>query len=217
MAHKQEEIYAIIRKEGYEPLSPFKTVGDKMSMRCPSGHVFEMTFWNFKYNHRCPICAKVIRAKSNEKYTEEYVKQVLAKEGYDLLSPYEKSYSANILVSCSNENHPPFKTSFTRFLQGQRCKKCYNENKAGKYQLKSWSDLEEIINIEGYKLLPTEYKNQHTPLNIECPKGHIFKMRYGNFRSWQRCPICNAQDQKSSQERSVKICEVYLQGYNNRK
>ena len=203
MAYKKEYIYDYIKKERYVHLSEFKNVITKMKMMCPEGHKFEMTFWNFKHNHRCPICAKIKRAKSNEKYTEEYVKQTLEKEEYSLLSPYEKSYSKNIIVSCPDEKHPPFKTTFTRFLIGSRCKMCYHQNKAGKYCLKTWKELEEIINVEGYKLLPSEYKNQHTNLNIQCPKGHIFKMRYGNFREGQRCPICNSMEQKSSQEREV--------------
>ncbi len=35
-----------------------------------------------------------------------------------------------------------------------------------------------------------EYINGSEKIEIKCPKGHIFKMMFYNFKQGQRCPLC---------------------------
>ena len=51
-------------------------------------------------------------------------------------------------------------------------------------------DAKEYIENFSYKLLSTEYINALSKLKLQCPEGHLFKMRYGNFYTGQRCPEC---------------------------
>jgi len=52
--------------------------------------------------------------------------------------------------------------------------------------------VKEYIESTGYSLISTEYKNGNSLLDIRCPLGHEFGMRFANFKnSGQRCPICN--------------------------
>ena len=46
------------------------------------------------------------------------------------------------------------------------------------------------IEKEGYKLLSKEYKGVHEKLELECPKGHKFKMTICHFKKGQRCSTC---------------------------
>lgn len=48
-----------------------------------------------------------------------------------------------------------------------------------------------IESVEGYKLLSTKYKKASQELEIQCPKGHVFKCSYNKFQQGQRCSICN--------------------------
>ncbi len=50
--------------------------------------------------------------------------------------------------------------------------------------------IKKCIESEDYKLISTKYENIYGLLDIECPEGHKFKMRYNNFQSGQRCPMC---------------------------
>lgn len=46
--------------------------------------------------------------------------------------------------------------------------------------------IEEI----GYELISTDYVNSKTKLNIICPKGHSFYMRFNAFHNGDRCGFC---------------------------
>jgi len=48
----------------------------------------------------------------------------------------------------------------------------------------------QIESVNEYKLLSTEYINSKTKLKVQCDKGHIYKVRYGNFQQGKRCPYC---------------------------
>jgi hypothetical protein len=51
--------------------------------------------------------------------------------------------------------------------------------------------------------LSTEYKNNHTKLDVLCDKGHIFGISYGNFKHGRRCPICARNNGTSKMEKEI--------------
>jgi len=62
--------------------------------------------------------------------------------------------------------------------------------------------LEEVksyIESFNYKLLSTEYKNSKEKLELQCPKGHIYKVIYNVFQRGYRCPECNNKMRGNSQ------------------
>lgn len=56
-----------------------------------------------------------------------------------------------------------------------------------------------IENI-GYKLLSKEYKRAFSKLEIECHKGHKFKMAYADLQRNHRCPECQHPSKKFTYE-----------------
>jgi len=56
---------------------------------------------------------------------------------------------------------------------------------------------------KGYTFVSDDYISNQDLLSIKCERDHIFQMRFNNFQQGQRCPVCNAIDQKSTQEREV--------------
>ena len=166
-----------IENAGYTLLSTkYKNAFGKLKVQCPKGHIYEVKYNDFQQGHRCGICA------NNIKYTYDYVKEYILNEGYKLLSTeYIKSHS-KIQVMCDKGHE--YSVSFKQFKKGQRCPYCYGNNN------KTQSEVEKIIKKEGYIVL-SEYKNAKEKIKLQCPLGHIFKMRFNNFQQGQRCPICN--------------------------
>jgi len=46
------------------------------------------------------------------------------------------------------------------------------------------------IEFFNFKLLSKEYKNSITKLKVQCNKGHIYEVTWGNFQSGKRCGTC---------------------------
>lgn len=44
---------------------------------------------------------------------------------------------------------------------------------------------------DDYEFVSDKFKGNHINHTWKCPEGHIFKMRWSNFYSGNRCPICN--------------------------
>lgn len=46
---------------------------------------------------------------------------------------------------------------------------------------------------DGYTLLSTGYKNNHTKLKYKCSKGHVHSIVWRNWQRGDRCPYCDGQ------------------------
>lgn len=70
MTKKYEYSYIknFFKKEGYELLSKtYPNAMTPMKVRCPNGHVTDMTFTNFRRGHRCKRCSMTEFNKRNRK------------------------------------------------------------------------------------------------------------------------------------------------------
>ena len=72
----------------------------------------------------------------------------------------------------------------------------------------TYKEVKEYIESFGYKLLSNEYKNSKTKLEIECPKGHVFEMRFNSFKNGTRCPKCGGT-QKLTYDEVKKYIESF--------
>jgi predicted nucleic acid-binding Zn ribbon protein len=127
---KYNDVKEFIENKGYTLLSKSYTLKDKLTVRCPMGHEYNVAFGNFRTGKRCPVC------NGGVSITYDYVKEQIEKEGYRLLS--------------------------------------------------------------------NEYINAHKKLEIECPKGHKYKVIWNAFQQGSRCPVCVAISNSSKME-----CELY--------
>lgn len=182
--YTHEEVEKYFATEGYVLLDKYKTCNDKVTVLCPYGHKWEVSFSSFKNaNNRCSYC------KGNARYTYEYIKEYIESFGYKLLSIEYKNSKEKIFIECDYGHK--YETNFSNFKNAnRRCPLCY-ENRRGNSLRLSYEEVKNVFEKEKYKLLSTEYKNSHTPLVIKCPRGHITNtMSYGNFRNGARCPKC---------------------------
>ncbi len=126
-------------------------------------------------------------------YTEEQIKEIVEKEGYEYcgfeikIVGNKKRKKKYIKIKCQQGHE--YEIEFSNFQQGQRCAKCKGLKKL------SFEEVKEYIENFEYKVLSTEYKNTDSKLLIQCEKGHIYETTYHNFkgtknRKGRRCPHC---------------------------
>ena len=117
----------------------------------------------------------------SKKHTYEYIKEQIEKVGYRLLS--EEYINSKIKLEFECPKGHKFEKTWNYWQQGQRCSVCSNRKLTLEY-------VKEQIEKEGYRLLSKEYKNAHTKMELECPEGHRYPVKYGNFKQGQRCSKC---------------------------
>jgi len=192
-------VKSFIEKEGYVLLSDtYKNVNEKLKIQCPMGHIFLVSFTGFRRGKGCLICSK-------NKYTYDYVKSFIEKEGYQLLSDTYKNVNEKLKIQCPMGHI--YKTKFTLFKNGNhRCSKCNNGIKYTYKYVKSF------IKKEGYQLLSNKYINSKQMLLLKCPYNHEYKVKFNNFQQGQRCPICDIKSKTSKIEQYIQNF-VELLGY----
>lgn len=120
-------------------------------------------------------------------YSDGDRKRVVEERGYELLEIVrEKKENRSfiyIIIKCKDGHISKMK--WDNFQQNKGCKYCANNVKF------TLDEIKEYIEKFEYKLLSTKYKNENDKLLIQCPKGHIYKTNFRNFKHKDnRCPIC---------------------------
>jgi len=176
-AHTIEYVRKYYENEGYLYLSEkYTNTLTKELVQCPEGHQYEVRFNDFQQGVRCPVCS------GNKKLTIGYVRKYIEGFGYVLLSTEYVNNSTKLLVQCP-EGHQ-YSVSFHDFKSGNRCPLC-SKNKKPTIEY-----VRKYIEGFGYVLLSKVYVNAHTKLLVQCPEGHQYKVKFNNFKSGYRCPIC---------------------------
>ena len=174
----------IFNKFGFTLLSTQYDGSDKpLKYICSNGHETEMKFCNWKRsNLKCKECAIKNHIKT-QKLPFEFVKNEFAERGYKLLSTDYKNAHSKLSFECDN-GHIGF-TTFNHFYNNNtNCFECAGSKKH------TIEEMREFFSKQGYTLLSTEYKNSHSKLQYECPKGHIGEISYHNFDYGKMCAEC---------------------------
>ena len=136
-----EDIEEYIRNFNYTLLSDkYKNSASKLSLVCPLGHEFEMSWDSFKNkNHRCPICA---RSSNADKHRLLYknVKENIESFNYTLLSEEYVDYQTKLLVRCPYGHE--YEVRYANFQQGSRCPIC--KISKGEQKITDWLNKNNI-------------------------------------------------------------------------
>lgn len=178
-----------IEKEGYILISDkYINTHKKLEIKCPKGHVFQMSFNNFKKGQRCPICARenqnrIPKNPNNKKHSQKYIEELVESRGYKLLEPYVNKRT-KLKLECPNGHYHEIRLD--SFQNGSGCKQCMKEKMTNnKYE------AIKKINEKGYDVL-SEYNGSHSNITLRCEKGHIFESTYDRIiNGGCGCPICN--------------------------
>ena len=72
--------------------------------------------------------------------------------------------------------------------------------------------VKKYIEEQGYELISKEYINNVTKIEVKCQHGHIYKVRFRDFKNRnERCPICNKNSERLKYEDVKNYIES--QGY----
>lgn len=193
-----EQVKEYIESFGYTLISKeYINSSTKIEVMCPKGHLYEVRFNDFKSGYRCKICSM---KGINKKYNYEYVKKYFENFNYKLITSEYNSCDEYLDVQCPNGHD--YKTTFSNFKSGYRCKEC-----AGVLKL-SYSAVVKSINNAGYKLLTPkrEFKNVNTHVKIQCNNGHIYSTKLAVFNRGYRCPYC------SKKKVDIDMAREYIEG-----
>ena len=117
-------------------------------------------------------------------YIKSYLKQYNIP--YKIISIIYKNSRDKLKWQC-DKGHIFF-MSWTEFQQGHRCFECFGSKK------KTIFEINKSIENCNYKWVSGTYKNTYSKLKIQCDRGHIYKVRYDQFKSGHRCPLCHHED-----------------------
>ena len=78
----------------------------------------------------------------------------------------------------------------------------------------SYEEVKNYIESFGYKLLSKEYKNNHTKIEVQCPKGHKYDVTFGNFRNGKRCRKCAFKKLSNDRKLSYDYVKKYIESFN---
>jgi hypothetical protein len=150
-----------------------------------------MTFGHFQQGQRCSICA------GNTKFTAQKVKTIIEnRKGHELLSKEYKNARTKLQIRCP-EGHE-FDMSFDSFQHGHGCPVCAGNKRLTIEKVRDFTKTNSECT-----LLSTEYIDGNTKLQFRCPEGHLFSMRFCDFRRGNRCPTCARQKRTSKGEKEV--------------
>jgi len=182
------EVKALFESACYKLLTSekdYKNTKQKLLYICPNGHKGEISYTNFKKGVRCRKCYF-----SSRKISKEKLINLLNLSGFVLLyykEPFNGSKS-KIIVKCSNGH--VFETCYSKLKAGRGCKMCHYIKLASEYRL-SYAYVKNSLSKEGYKLLSTVYNNAFDKLEVECPNGHKYFVRWNDWQQGCRCPKCS--------------------------
>lgn len=135
----------------------------KLEIKCPKGHIFEMTSNEFiNHKRRCPICSRswLNYYTSNKMYDEalKYVRKKIEKQGYELLTEEYRTNRKKLKLKCPRGHE--FLMSYDQFQGGRNCPVCsqgelwyyFHHDKEKAYQY-----VKDFIESKGYHLLSKTY------------------------------------------------------------
>jgi 5-methylcytosine-specific restriction endonuclease McrA len=135
------------------------------------------------------------------RYTYEEVKKEFEDNGYVLLSDTYINGVQKLDYICPAGHKGSI--TFSRFRIGQRCKLCFWERRREKLE-----DIRRYVESQGYKLLSNNYKNAWGKVDLMCPNGHMFSVKWSHFKNdGTRCVRCLHDSMKKDNQHIQRMRE----------
>lgn len=168
------------------------------------GHEWEIVpdaFFSKKLKVPCPKC----RVHANSLSYKE-VKKAFKQYGFTLLEKEYKTSRTSMAYKC-NKGHKGKVSLHSLRSNGAVCRECRREKLSKSFKL-SFETVKNYFEKYGYELLSETYVNAQQTLTYRCDKGHIGEMRYGNFQNGKRCPICEGNVKKTTEQFTQEVFEL---------
>lgn len=99
----RDTVIRTVTEAGYKLVSmdSYKKTSDKITVECPSGHIYDVIYNNFSRGKRCPICYKLEKYWTTESFKEEVEK---INPYVEVIGEFSKT-ADKINVRCKTCNH----------------------------------------------------------------------------------------------------------------
>ena len=182
----------------------------KLDIICDKGHKCSINWDNFKYGKRCKECNKLNQRKRYQ-HSYEHVKTYVESLGFSLLSENYSNRQELLNIKCSKGHE--FKRSFAYLQKNKVCPTCKEKAKKKEKSDEMISIIKEYLEIFGYRLLSTEYKDCKTKLNMICNKGHNCSISWSNFKHGKRCKTCSIINNANRSRHDYSFVKSYFKSF----
>lgn len=117
----------------------------------------------------------------SKRHTIEFVREVVANIGYQLISTEYTGAKVKLEYLCPT--HGSQFGTFDKLRQGKGCPKCAGKNK-------TIEDIKELTKDTGYKVASDKYIGAHSKLKFICDKHGLFLASYASISQGHGCPKC---------------------------
>lgn len=171
--------------DGYKLISKsYNGAREKLEIRCPKGHISEMTLANFEKSNKCRECYGYI------KWNIDKVKIEFEKRNYTLLEDAYTNNLTDMKYICNTHPNVTQKMCIGALMQGKQCKECAKEQSANARR-KSKEKLIDECKQKGCTILnPEDYLTGKSIMKFKCDYGHEFEMKYNYFLQMNGCREC---------------------------
>ena len=160
---------------------------DKIDIICPIHGIFHPRLSRFLLGSNCPYCSNKVKKDKNT-FVESANKIHNNFYSYDKFE-YVNSHTKSI-ITCPI--HGDFEQTPTNHLNGNGCRKCYNEKIKHIHSSNSEDFIKKsnLIHNNFYTYDKVNYVNNTTKVIITCPIHGEFKQEPHNHLQGKGCPIC---------------------------
>lgn len=172
-----KEVKEEFEKEGYKLISEeYNNANEKLKVRCPNNHKWEVAWGKFQSGRRCPYC-------SGKFINHQVAKEFIENCGYKILEGIVNIGTDRIKLSCPH-NHV-YETTFNNFKSGRRCPQC-NQSKGenaiinilAKYDIKN-NPQHIFDDCKFYRVLPFDFYLPNYNIAIEYDGEFHYNMLMG--------------------------------------
>lgn len=172
-----EYVKFYIESFGYKLLSKeYKNSRSEIEIKCDKNHIYKTTFSKFRSGYRCLTCVN-----NNKRNSIYYVRSIIEKNGFELLSSEYENTKTKLKVRCKNGHI--YRTSFMSIRNGRDCPYC-SKNKV--YIPDYIEQCEKI----GYTFLKIT-RNNSVKIHFICDSGHKDSLVMDYWKRGIRCRYCD--------------------------
>jgi T5orf172 domain len=176
-----EDVRKIFRNKGDTLISKeYKDSKTKLDYICKNGHVCSIKWNNYQQGQTCLECKGIKR--QTKKPTIEFIRSAFEINGDKLLSQEYTNNKRTLNYACQKGHKTQI--TWSSYQSGNRCLECSG---SAKYSISQVSD---VFNQNGDKLISTQYLNRKALLVYCCKNGHEQTARFDVYRRGRKCSVC---------------------------
>lgn len=158
--------------------SSFKSVEQKLVVKCVEGHVFQRSLYNIRKRSTCPVCSKAQRSKKHEDLSK-YIPEVEIL-GFKVLELKRKNDHIHCYVECASGHR--FWRTRNSFSKSKNCLECQKSD-----YLESLRRFVQSVNCE---LISLSQVNGISHIAVTCSNKHVIVREVTNFKKHSGCLEC---------------------------